>query len=419
MNRLLQSFVFLTAVYVFSNLPLFLPYQGVPLMPWQSYLLMLGATLFIATFRVRQLARGLPRYLVIWLWLYLIHGILMFLYSSQHPAGLEILEMRVLNVALLGTFLMLLHLHPGMGRLAQQAILWTVLFSVLVNLADFVEPMFSQVDGRAAGFYINPNIAGRVLSLGMVAALPLVGPRLRLLFCLLVGVGVFITFSRSGWLNWAVGIVALTASGHLVFRHKWPGILFFSLLSVGVIYSLVSGIALELLSALNLTQYLTPGTLARISGFESAFTDHSTNERARIAQYSWEVIQQHPLLGTGTDLLRWFTEIRPHNMFLLSQAEGGVPGLLMFLALLWLLWRNTDALGQALLAVYTFSSLFTHNNLEEPAILLILALIASRRPPNPRLAQRTRVAARQGYPAQAGRGWEPQPALWSQQRFPP
>ena len=419
MNSLLKSFVFLSAVFFFSNLPLFMPYWGLPVVPWHTYLLVLGCTLFLATFRLPHLLRTLPRYLVVWLWLYLIHGILMFLYSSQNPQGLEMLEMRLLNVALLGTFLMILNLKAGTAILVQKAILCTVLFSTLVNLADFIDPMFSGVEGRAAGFYINPNIAGRMLSLGMVASLPLVAGRLRLLFCLLVGVGVFITFSRSGWLNWAVGIVALTASGHLVFRHKWPGILFFSLLSVGVIYSLVSGIALELLSALNLTQYLTPGTLARISGFESAFTDHSTNERARIAQYSWEVIQQHPLLGTGTDLLRWFTEIRPHNMFLLSQAEGGVPGLLMFLALLWLLWRNTDALGQALLAVYTFSSLFTHNNLEEPAILLILALIASRRPPNPRLAQRTRVAARQGYPAQAGRGWEPQPALWSQQRFPP
>jgi len=414
MNSLLKSFVFLTAVFFFSNLPLFMPYWGLPVVPWHTYLLVLGCTLFLATFRLPHLLRTLPRYLVVWLWLYLIHGILMFLYSSQNPQGLEMLEMRLLNVALLGTFLMILNLKAGTAILVQKAILCTVLFSTLVNLADFIDPMFSGVEGRAAGFYINPNIAGRMLSLGMVASLPLVAGRLRLLFCLLVGVGVFITFSRSGWLNWAVGIIALTASGYLIFRYKWPSILFFSLLGLAIVYSLISGIALELLSALNLSGYLTPDTLARISGFESSFADHSTSERARLAQYSWEVIQQHPLLGVGTDLRQWFIEALPHNMFLMAQVEAGVPGLLLFLALLWLLWRNTDALGRALLTVYIFSSLFTHNNLDEPATLLILALIASRRPQPGRIPHPARYRAQQrhGAPPQ----WQPNPALWSQQR---
>jgi O-antigen ligase len=313
---------------------------------------------------------------------------------------------------------MLLNLKPGLVPLAHRAILWTVLFSVAVNMVDFIDPMFSRVDGRAAGFYINPNISGRMLSFGMVAALPLVPGRLRLLFCLLVGVGVFITFSRSGWLNWAVGIIALTASGHLVFRHKWPSILFFSLLGLAIVYSLVSGIALELLSALNLSHYLTPDTLARISGFETSFADHSTSERARLAQHSWEVIQQHPLLGTGTDLHQWFTRALPHNMFLLALAEAGVPGLLLFLALLWLLWRNTDDLGRAMLSVYIFSSLFTHNNLEEPATLLILALIASRQPLSARAPHRARQPRHPpDFAGSVGRNWEPQSALWSQQRL--
>lgn len=379
MTTLCRHFVFLSVVFFFSNLSWYLSYAGFPVVPWHTYLLVLGGTLMFTLLRLPEVLRALPAYLLVWVWLYLIHGILMFFYSSQHPDGLEMVKDRLIDGILLVTCLMLLNLRPGMVRVAQWGILWTLFFAVGMNLLDFINPMFSFVEGRAAGFYVNPNIAGRVMSLGMVACIPLVPPRLRFTFCLVIGIGVFATFSRSGWFNWTVGIIALTVHGLLVFRHKWPSILFFSLLGLTLIYVLLSGLALEVIAALHLDGYLTPDTLSRLSGFEITFRDYSTGERLKLIPQSWEVIRDHPLLGAGADLRLMFDQ-RPHNMYLLVLTQGGMLGLLMFVTLLWLLWHHTSATGRATIVVYVFSSLFTHNNLEGPTTLLIVALIASLRP---------------------------------------
>lgn len=416
MSKLCRIFVFFSAIHAFGNFPVFLFDQGFPLVPWHSYVVLLGCTLMLAMFNLRSLLQGIPRYMVIWIWLYFIHSILMFLYSSQDPQGLDMLKARIVDIAQLGTFLMMLNLRPEMARIAQKAILWVVLFSILMNIMDFVDPAFSRVGGRAAGFYLNPNYAGRILSLGMLASLPLVRPRLRLMFCLLVGVAVIITFSRSGWLNWALAIITATTSGYLVFRHKWPSILFFSMLGLLMIYVLFSGLALELLAALNLSGYLTPDTLARVSGFGITFDDFSTTERTKLVEDSWEVIKHHPLIGSGTDLHRWFQRVLPHNMYLLSMASGGFPGLLLFLALIWLLWRNTTDLGRAITVVYIFSSLFTHNNLDGSPTLLLIALVATLRP-NRTLAQRT--VRQQTNGSTMNLRLNPSPSHWNQMRSPP
>ena len=52
-------------------------------------------------------------------------------------------------------------------KLARKTLVVAVLFAVALNVYELFVPMaFSNVMGRSAGLYINPNIAGEALVLG-------------------------------------------------------------------------------------------------------------------------------------------------------------------------------------------------------------------------------------------------------------
>ena len=72
----------------------------------------------------------------------------------------------------------------------------------------------------------------------------------------------------------------------------------------------------------------------------------------------------------------WVDSGRPHNMYLLSAAEGGMLGLFVFLALIGALWYSVDSVGRVAVVVFAVANNFTHNNLEDPKILCLLAIMA-------------------------------------------
>ena len=310
----------------------------------------------------------------VWVWLYLCDTVICFFYSSQDDVAIQALiesfEMSLLLVAFITIFRTVDFIKES--RLALMLI---ALFSVLMNLVDFIHPLWSVVPGRAAGLFVNPTISGKMLVLAMTIGAPIVPRKLRLLFCAIVGLGVLVTFSRGAWFFWVVAVVGLAVTGYLNITSKKTSIFMVSLLAMFVLYTVLTGGVLDYLSRAGFNEYLTPNTIARLGG-ETPFSDPSSISRMDVAKKAWEVFSDHPWLGSGlADDREW--SIGAHNTYLRMATEGGVVRLAIFITLLIILWHMTDSIGRITLLVYSLSCLTSHDNLRQPALMVILALIAT------------------------------------------
>lgn len=193
---------------------------------------------------------------------------------------------------------------------------------------------------RLIGVYplgIHKNAAGSLLSYGLLAAAGLVtavprgaASRWLVAACLAIGAGLVVTGSRGAWVGTLVAgaVMIVLARRHLL----WP------VASITVV-----AVALFLL-------VLPPDTLADHAGFDERYSTASV--RADTWGDGVRTISAHPALGVGAGnfvahLDGKAFQADPNNLFLLTWAETGLPGLLL---LLWLLgacmrlaWRNAEA----------------------------------------------------------------------------
>jgi O-antigen ligase len=343
--------------------------------PFYWYVLTISAAGFIVINGTRR--KRVPGYVVAWLWLFLCHSVLSFLLSSQSEIAQQALIERIETTALLFSLAVLL-LQEDAVVLAQRVLIGVVLLGCALNFLDFTTAAWSIVPGRAAGLYQNPTITGEVLVLAMAASVPLVPRPLRLPYCLLVAGAVLLTFSRAAWLMWAVAMSGLAGGGYVILRRSpWIGVLVGAGTAMGL-YALLSGGLLEYLTASELGRYLTTDTFTRLGGGGAAFGDSSSAARSLVAVKAFEIFETHPWLGAGLAITReWDSSIEPHNMYLSMLAQGGVLGLAVFVALPAMLWYRSNGLGRLLVVLYALFSLATHNNLDQPAMLVFLAMIVA------------------------------------------
>lgn len=315
------------------------------------------------------------QYMIVWLLLFLSSSIMSYIYSPQGSIEVQALTESFRTVLLLFSLFYIFSIE-GAVRVARYALMVVVVFSVLMNILDFIVPMFSKVPGRAAGLYVNPTISGAMLVLAMVISISVVPRYLRLAFCFFVGIGVFITFSRGPWLFWVIAITGLGMVGALEIGHKIKPLVVpvISLIAGGLVFIFLTGGAIEFFNMTGLDSYLTPVTLSRIGGSGAAFTDYSTTTRADVVARAWDVFADNPWFGAGLGVDQSWS-VGSHNTFLRLAAEGGLLRLSIFIGLLMILWRMTDGIGRVALAVYTASCMTSHSNLQEPSFLIIIALI--------------------------------------------
>ncbi len=199
--------------------------------------------------------------------------------------------------------------------------------------------------------------------------------------CLVVGIGRGVERSTR-WLLLALFVaLALIVAMHAISRNSQ--LLLAGLTLIALLYrfrsvkAAVGGLAAIALLAL-MTWQFSPTTSERftaiVSDLHAATTAHnystSVGVRWRMYEEAVQGISEHPLLGTGVGswLPRWrsvwaqlgpsqppelhdaFSEINnPHNDFLLTGMEIGIPGMLLMAwmlgALFWSGWRSRSTLG--------------------------------------------------------------------------
>lgn len=97
-------------------------------------------------------------------------------------------------------------------------------------------------------------------------------------------------------------------------------------------------------------------TVSEAENFRQGEAETSTALRLEFWRNSWTVLQQHPWLGSGTGSFSHVyqqlaqeqgasSSSNPHNEYLLLAIQLGLPGVLLFIALLVLMWRMSGYIG--------------------------------------------------------------------------
>lgn len=305
--------------------------------------------------------------------------IIWFIMGAQSEMSWQEVRWRMLAIVEMLCFLALF-MDAKAIRFAQWAIVVVVHVGTVINVYELFVPMsFSNVSGRSAGLYVNPNTSAEALVLGMILGITALPVWFRTVFILVAGTGVFATYSRAGLIGWLIAVGGLMLG-------RFIGVP--QLVRTGLIALLLVGVALlpktdQILTALEGAGSLNPDTRERLTWLMDPLgvEDASSWGRKAIAQQAWERVGEHPFLGEGTGEVHTGLDIPPHNQFLAHMIDHGVVGAMLIpLLLLALLWR---AQGDSRPVVFIFScvvlwfSFFTHQLLNNAYNLLLLALVAA------------------------------------------
>lgn len=409
-----STIAFLIVLIVYSNFYMYVWKTGLlNLMPgyWYAIICLLAMISWLISGRKHpERAYGSSREhwplrpaLLVWMGVFLTLASLSYLGSDHQPEQLRALKTAIINAGLLAVFIKTYD-RERLVRAGRVAMLIVVLLSIILNLADFSGVVsFSQVLGRAAGFYENPNIAGLFLVLGMILTVSMVPPKWRLRYGLLVGIAVLVTFSRSSVIMWLIALYGLSRIrlfnlSRRLFASLWAGV---------VATALVAQFGQNVVGTLGLDKYLSADAQSRIH--LNMAEDGSVQGRLAVVERSVELIRQSWWVGHGLGAHSvWRTRVEPHNMFLLVAVEMGVWGLLVFLALFVVIWRTGPGIPRVFAVALFIGSLFSHNILDTSAVWLALVFLpgvtGARRVPDP--ARNVKASRGTGMPESSDLGEE-------------
>jgi hypothetical protein len=249
-------------------------------------------------------------------------------------------------------------------KLTKQAIVVATLGSVVLVVSDvlFASLHFSNISGRGAGLYVQPNSAGMAIVFGCLIGIKTIRRGWpKDLFVMTCVVGVVATFSRQAALSLAVILVAGSLGRALSLRR---------LLLVGV-----AGMALftakNLASTFADKDILTNDTRARLS---LDWSDSSTMDRSRLAYKTLEKFEDAPLLGQGFGTTNYWADEPSHNAYLNFMADCGIVGALVIPGLVLSVRRKTWD-SNAFSAMFLVWGLVSHLVLTELFALITIAVL--------------------------------------------
>lgn len=309
--------------------------------------------------------------------LYMVWTVIDYLYGAPSPEADDLLRSKLIA----GLFILIfpyVFSDLRVKRAFSLACGLLACFAAALNVFDLVTSTFSTTAGRAAGFYLNPNIAGFMIPCLGLIAMPALSRWGRYLVWAMVVLGTVVTFSRAAYLFLIVSTIGLTWLGYLGSRkHRFlfPALAlsaaaaFVIALSTGALYSAVA------ISPLG--PHLNENAIQRLGGGEqSALENDSTTQRTELVGLALEHFARSPLIGSGFNATNeWEIDQSTHNIYLLFMVEGGLIGLGVYLLLLGYLTYRASDVGVLLAALIVLQGVFNHNLLDDLQQSLVFAAL--------------------------------------------
>ena len=315
--------------------------------------------------------------IVAWCFGYAWVAIAWFIFGSQSEMASQEVRWRVLAILEILTFFAIF-MNASANLFARLTIVVAVHVGTAINFYELFNPLsFSEVVGRSAGLYINPNMAGEALVLGMILSITVLPSWYRGVFIILAGAGVFITFSRSGIIGWLIAVGGLMLGGFIGRTHAVrTG--FMVLFLIGVTF--LSGQFMGIQEQTGLQNNNVNERLAWLMD-PLGVSDASSWARKYVVQQAWERVGERPFLGGGTGAVHYGLDIPPHNQFLSHMIDHGVLGAmlipLLMVALIWRAEGESRRVGFIFSCAVLWFCFFTHTMFNNAHSLLLLALVAA------------------------------------------
>ena len=301
-----------------------------------------------------------------------------YLYGSMSEIAGEFLRSRLIAAVFMILFAYLLS-GERIARALCVACAAVACLGAALDVYDLLVPTFSTTAGRAAGFYMNPNIAGFMIPCLGLFAMPGLSRTARHVVWAIVTVGAIVTFSRAAYIFLVVGTVGLSWLGYLGWRsHRF---LFAAIVLPAVavfLYALSSGALYDLVAASPFASHLNGNAIQRLGGGDVSYLENdSTTERRGVALLAVEQFLASPLIGHGFAFTQeWDFGQSTHNMYLLALAEGGVVGLVVYLTLIGYVSLQARNIGALVALIILLQGLFNHNILDDLQQALVLGALA-------------------------------------------
>lgn len=392
MNNLLLNlsriFIFLTVALLVSNMQAYVLSLRIGILPGHIFLAVIAGNLFFAFFlgNLKHINK-LTLSFLLWYGSFLLYCAASLILIDNGKPAVEAMNIITLQAAISITFVLAVQ-RRELIKVAGYAVAVATVAAAGVSILEFINPDFNMINdrifeskqdvgkiGRSGGIHANPNGNARALVMGLFVSQFFLPKPIRLLFALFIGAAVFTTVSRSGIMLWVLAIAGSFFLGAYATGKVIPKVLGLGM-AAGLSILLISGQLPQLLEETGLDEYMNVRMIERLSGSFTDADSGSNQGRLELASEAFTIYASAPFFGAGlgTSEALGTESLGAHNMFLKFGAELGTVGILIFLGIILVAAKSGSRISWVFCALFLFSSLFTHNNLEKASQVLLLPL---------------------------------------------
>ncbi|MBE9028701.1 O-antigen ligase family protein [filamentous cyanobacterium LEGE 11480] len=231
---------------------------------------------------------------------------------------------------------------------------------------------------RPAGLYIDPNKTAFALVLGLIFCIHLLPKKFRIPFILIVGMIIFVTFSRGAIFCWLVLLTFYSFTGVI----EGKSILYWGLGTIACLTVLIASGVIDIYQ-LNAAGILTDDMLGRLEWFKNPLAkEGSADSRMEVAGAAIQMFLERPFLGHGIgSTLDLSTKISTHNTYLYFMADHGLFGAALVPSLIYSSGGGMQGkyrrLGIIFVVIVSLWGCFAHTLTDDRYILISFALMAA------------------------------------------
>ncbi len=382
-NKIKQIIIFITIFIFYSYTPTYLGVSGYSMLAPINFIFLTILVVGVLVVLNPQAFSVLKLPIVKWIVLYLVI-MLVWLLMPSSKSDLQDIKDMLLPIIFLSLILVLTSFDDDEMSVSRRAILFATLLAIFNNINEFFNPLayYSlesgyNILGRSAGFYINSNISGEAILIGIVLSYRYVHNKFKVLFLIVAFLGILVSFSRTGIASWFL-IVFLLGLVKTIDKRNILIILLTFIIGITVLLP----IFISFIES-NLTG-VAGNLITRLDFFAAKqhFLDASEISRLAVANAAYDLFSNNPFVGSGISTIKhWAHHVSTHNMYLKLMAEYGIIGmflypLILFSAVVELSGKERNMI-YVLIAYLLLIGFTTHNALDGYHFMITFAVLAN------------------------------------------